>query len=194
MSVPLLETYMVEHREDFYRLAYTYVRDPDAALDVVQNAIVQALTHADTLRRPAYLKTWFYRILINESLSYLRRWGRRDQQTLSLETVAEQLAGEEADAADRLDVTAAVDRLRPPWRTVVVLRFYEDMPLEEIARVVGAPLSTVKTRLYKALDQLERELSLEREQTGTSRAGRPAVGKKRAARSSGKEDRHETAG
>ncbi len=194
MSVPLLETYMVEHREDFYRLAYTYVRDPDAALDVVQNAIVQALTHADTLRRPAYLKTWFYRILINESLSYLRRWGRRDQQTLSLETVAEQLAGEEADAADRLDVTAAVDRLRPPWRTVVVLRFYEDMPLEEIARVVGAPLSTVKTRLYKALDQLERELSLEREQTSTSRAGRPAVSKKRAARSSGKEDRHETAG
>lgn len=190
MSVPLLEEYMVEHREDFYRLAYTYVRDPDTALDVVQNAIVQALTHADTLRQPAYLKTWFYRILVNESLSSLRRSGR----VIPIEAVAERLAHEEADPADRLDVTAAVERLKPAWRTVVVLRFYEDMTLEEIARVVGAPLSTVKTRLYKALDQLERELSLERGQTGTSRAGRPAVKKNRAALSSGKENRHETAG
>ena len=57
-----LSDYIVAHQEEFYRLAYSYVKNRDAALDVVQESIVKALAKSDTLRRPEYLKTWFYRI------------------------------------------------------------------------------------------------------------------------------------
>ena len=68
-----LEEYIEAHQDSFYRVAFTYVKDRDAALDVVQNAVVQALTHIHTLREPAYMRTWFYRILVNEGLGYLRK-------------------------------------------------------------------------------------------------------------------------
>ena len=68
-----LSDYIVAHQEEFYRLAYSYVKNRDAALDVVQESIVKALAKSDTLRRPEYLKTWFYRILLNESMNHHRR-------------------------------------------------------------------------------------------------------------------------
>ena len=68
-----LSDYIVAHQEEFYRLAYSYVKNRDAALDVVQESIVKALAKSDTLRRPEYLKAWFYRILLNESMNHHRR-------------------------------------------------------------------------------------------------------------------------
>ena len=62
------------------------------------------------------------------------------------------------DIPGRLDVYAAVERLSPKLRTIVVLRFFEDMPLQEIAEVTGVNLSTVKTRLYHALKILKKEI------------------------------------
>ncbi len=141
-----LEAYIVDHQDSFYRIAFLYVKDREAALDVVQNAIVQALTHADTLRDPAYMKTWFYRILVNEGLGYLRK----NRRFLPVEELPEDFADEE-DIAGRLDIYRAVGELPPRLRTVVVLRFFEDMPLADIARVTRTNLSTVKSRLYKAL-------------------------------------------
>ena len=71
-----LTDYLVAHQEDFYRLAFSYVKNRDAALDVVQESIVKALAKADTVRRPEYIKTWFYRILLNESMNHYRRTRR----------------------------------------------------------------------------------------------------------------------
>lgn len=74
--------YLVSGQADFYRLAFSYVKNRDAALDVVQESIVKALSKSDTLRETAYLKTWFYRILLNESMNYFRR----NQRLLSWRT------------------------------------------------------------------------------------------------------------
>lgn len=65
-----------EHQQDFYRLAFRYVHCQEAALDVVQEALEKGLRGLTSLREPAYMKTWFYRILVNESLTYLRRHRR----------------------------------------------------------------------------------------------------------------------
>jgi RNA polymerase sigma factor, sigma-70 family len=151
-----LEEYIEAHQDSFYRLAFSYVKDPDAALDVVQNAVVQALTNAHTLRERAYMKTWFYRILVNESLGYLRK----NRRYLPMEPREEGFAFEDGDVGERLDVYRAVGRLNPKLRTVVVLRYFEDMPLAEIARVTGANLSTVKSRLYKALAVLKADMEI----------------------------------
>ena len=147
----LLVEHIVSGQTDFYRLAMSYVKNRDAALDVVQEAIVKALSKVDTVREPAYLKTWFYRILINEAMNHFRR----NRNLVSLEEVMADRAAEPRDPGERLDLYDAIDRLSFPEQTVIKLRYFEDMKLEEIAQATGANLNTAKSRLYKAILKLK---------------------------------------
>lgn len=147
----LLVEHILNGQTEFYRLAMSYVKNRDAALDVVQEAIVKALSKVDTVREPAYLKTWFYRILINEAMNHFRR----NRNLVSLEEVMADRAAEPRDPGERLDLYDAIDRLSFPEQTVVKLRYFEDMKLEEIAQATGANLNTVKSRLYKAIRKLK---------------------------------------
>lgn len=147
----LLVEHIVSGQTDFYRLAMSYVKNRDAALDVVQEAIVKALSKVDTVREPAYLKTWFYRILINEAMNHFRR----NRNLVSLEEVMADRAAEPRDPGERLDLYDAIDRLSFPEQTVIKLRYFEDMKLEEIAQATGTNLNTVKSRLYKAIRRLK---------------------------------------
>ena len=143
--------HILNGQTDFYRLAVSYVKNRDAALDVVQEAIVKALSKVDTVREPAYLKTWFYRILINEAMNHFRR----NRNLVSLEEVMVDRAVESGDPGERLDLYDAIDRLSFQEQTVIKLRYFEDMKLEEIAQATGANLNTVKSRLYKAIRKLK---------------------------------------
>ena len=125
-------------------------------LDVVQESIVKALAKSDTLRRPEYLKTWFYRILLNESMNH----HRRAKRLVPLEDTLLETPAPARDPGERLDLYDAIERLDWKEQTVVRLRFFEDMKLEEIARVTNTNLNTVKSRLYKSLRRL-RELTEE---------------------------------
>ena len=160
----LLVDYITAGQADFYRLAYSYVKNRDAALDV------KALTKIDSLREPAYLRTWFYRILLNESMNYFRR----NQRLLSLEDAVWDRGAEDPDPAERLDLHAAIEALSDAEQAVVRLRFFEDLKLEEIAQVTDTNLNTVKSRLYKALKKL-------RDMTGEEVSDEPADGARQGA-------------
>ena len=149
--------FVTERKNDFYRLAFRYTHDQQAALDVVQEALEKALRGLGGLRQPEYMKTWFYRILVNESLTYLRRCKK---EALPLAEALEALpAGLPPDVAQTLDLHAAIDALEPKLKTVVMLRFFEDMKFAEISEATGVNINTVKSRLSAALRRLR--LSLE---------------------------------
>ena len=80
---------------------------------------------------------------------------RRNRNLVSLEDVMVDRAEEPRDPGERLDLYDAIDRLSFPEQTVVKLRYFEDMKLEEIAQATGANLNTVKSRLYKAIRKLK---------------------------------------
>ncbi len=147
----LVADYVVSGQAYFYRLAYGQVRDREAALDIVQEAITKALDKAHTLREPNYLKTWFYRILINECMDYFRR----NKNVVPIEEVFDLRAEPGLDPGDRVDLYHALAKLDERERLIIQLRFFEDMKLEEIARVTDTNLSTVKTRLYGGLRKLK---------------------------------------
>ena len=147
----LLTDYILAHQEDFYRLAYSYVKDRDTALDVVQESIVKALTKAASLRDPAYLRTWFYRILVNESMDFFRR-GRR---LVPLEGQLDQAAAPEPDRSAWLDLYDAIDRLNEKERTVIRLRFFRGYEAGGDRPGDGRQSNTVKSRLYKGLKRLK---------------------------------------
>lgn len=145
-----LTDYILANQGDFYRLAFSYVKNRDAALDVVQESIVKALGKCDSVRKPEFLKTWFYRILLNESMNYYRH----SRRLVSLEDTALDTPAPTCDPGVRLDLYDAIEQLAPKEQAVIRLRFFEDMKLEEIAQVTQTNLNTVKSRLYKSLHKL----------------------------------------
>lgn len=142
---------ITENREKYYRVAFTYVKNKEDALDILHDAIVKALQKIHQLRGRSYLETWFYRILINECISFLRK--RRE--LLCLDELPQLPPAEEPDRDQYLTLYEAVDRLPPRLKTVVILRFFEEMKFDEIAEITAAKQSTVKARLYKALKILK---------------------------------------
>lgn len=143
-----LEIYIVNNKELFYRLAYSYVKNIDDALDVVQESIYKAFSSIDSLKNFDYIKTWFYRIIVNVSLDFLRKRKRE------IATDEEFLLNNEIGTADNyanIDLEKALEALPENYRSIIVLRFFEDLKLEEIAEILDENVNTVKTRLYKGL-------------------------------------------
>ena len=147
--------YILENQNKFYRLAYSYVQDQESALDVVQNAICRGLESCYGLKNPLALKTWFYRIIVNEALQYLRK---QKKETTLTEEHTETLSYTEPAFAEDKAAYDAVMQLPEQLRTVVILRYYEDLTLKQIAEITDTNLSTVKTRLYSALEKLRQKL------------------------------------
>ena len=143
--------YILENQERFYRLAYSYTRNPEDALDAVQSAVCKALEAYGSLRNPDAIKTWFYRILTNECLRLLKE-RKKDAWAARLE---DEDAVYYEKAYDRENVEAELDRLEPEVQTIIRLRFFEGMSLKEIAEITGSNVNTVKTRLYRGLKQLK---------------------------------------
>jgi RNA polymerase sigma-70 factor (ECF subfamily) len=149
-----VEAQLTANYQKLYRLAYSYVRNENDALDIVQESAYKAMKNSGSLQNPQYVGTWIYRIVINEALSFLRK---QKQQVVPLYEVED---GAEDCYAD-LDLQQALDRLEPLDKTVVVLRFFEGLQLQQIAQILDENLNTVKSRLYRALKKLKISLEIE---------------------------------
>lgn len=148
--------YVQRNQERLYRLAYSYVFDEQDALDIVQSALLKAL-RARPLRQRRYLRTWMYRILVNTALDWLRS---RKRLVSASDDYLEGLSAVADDPADP-DLQMALEQLPAQYRTIVVLRFFEELQLSEIAQITGLNVNTVKTRLYRALQLMRVEMEVQ---------------------------------
>lgn len=133
---------------------------PDDALDLSQDVFLKAYQNIRKLDDPARFGPWLYRIAHNEAHSFFRR--RRPETALNVSNDDAPLERKPAPGFPMdlsLAVTAALDRLNPEQREAVVLKVYEGFKFEEMAEVLGCPVSTIKSRLYTALDLLKNELA-----------------------------------
>nr|WP_312576440.1 sigma-70 family RNA polymerase sigma factor [Sedimentibacter sp.] len=146
-----LENYVVENKEKHYRIAYSYVKNVDDALDIVQEAIFKAITSLDNLKNPEYIRTWFYRILINSAIDFIRK---QKKIVVVDDSFISSFDHGLVDTYKDVDLYKALDELPNKYRTVVILRFFEDLKIEEVAEILDENVNTVKTRLYKSLEKL----------------------------------------
>lgn len=146
----LLTDYVTKGQPRFYRLAYSYLKNRDEALDAVQTAVCRAWEQQDALRDPEAIRPWFYRILVNVCTDLLRQRGR---VTFVPPEALDMGSYEDPPLADD-GLAARIDALPPEVATIIRLRFFEELTLKEISAVTGTPLSTVKTRLYTGLKKL----------------------------------------
>lgn len=144
-----LTAYIVENQNRFYRLAYSYVRNREDALDAVQSAVCRALEYGGGLQNGEAVKTWFYRILVNECLRMIKERERFPEAREEEEIPYEEKSFEPAD-----DLDPFLSRLDQDTHTIIKLRFFEEMTIAEISRITGLKLNTVKAKLYRGLKQL----------------------------------------
>lgn len=148
----IVEEIILEQYNQYYRLAHSYVHNEADAEDIVQNGAYKALRSSKTLRNPEYAKTWIYRIMLNEIFSFLKQ-----PKTESYEYMQEKLGVEAKhveDAYTDFDLQRALDSLPEQDKAIVVMKFFEDKKLEEIADILNENLSTVKSRLYRSMKKL----------------------------------------
>lgn len=144
--------------------AYLITGRRDLAEEVAQEVFIQCYRSIRGLRTPKTFAVWFFRVLTRISWQQ----AARDKGTLSLEALSNGekeslLTGESTDAFARAKeveelIQAALRKLSVPLRTTVVLRYYNDLSLKEIAQALGYGEGTVKSRLHNALKQLAGEL------------------------------------
>jgi RNA polymerase sigma-70 factor (ECF subfamily) len=161
-----------------YALAYRQIGREEDARDVCQDTFLRAYRGLNGFRGQAKFSSWLYRIALN----LCRDWMRRERRTpvvqapedLDLMDLAAAREPSETieDRVGRHDLTRAVERamalLPEEQRTAIVLKEYQGLTFQEIADLLGCPLSTVKTRLYQGLTVLRRELA----RAGVSAAAR----------------------
>lgn len=156
-----------EHLDAAYRQARVIMRDSVEAEDATHDAFVQAWRKWPTLRDRDRFAQWFDRILINtcrNRLSRARRWQTTDiSDELNLATRDQYAPSDDRDA-----MALAIGTLSPDHRVVVALRYYRDLPVDEIARRLDIPPGTVQSRLHYALKRLHEALDTS-ELKGTAR-------------------------
>lgn len=150
---------VVRHRRAVYQLCYRFAGNHEDAADLTQDVFVRAFKGLARFKGDARLGTWLYRVGVNVCL---KRLASRRPDAAPIDDVPD-LAGrgedplQLAERAERARVLrAAVARLPPRQRATVVLRVYQDLSHEEIARVLDSSVGAVKANLFHAIRNLKR--------------------------------------
>jgi len=160
------DAFASQHLDAAYRVATAILGDPAAAQDATHDAFVAAWRGWPSLRDRSRFDAWFGRILVNTCRNALRR----SRRTLVVDVSARLAAGSgeddhAAEAAVRDSLDRAFARLSADHRIAIVLRFYEDLTVDEIADRTGVSSGTVKSRLHYALRALGLQLGQDLEES-----------------------------
>ena len=147
----VIEQMLLENYNKYYRLACSYVHNDADAGDIVQNGAYKAILNSNKLKNIEFAETWIYRIMMNEIFA---KYG--EKENVPLEEISFEQGKE--DKYENVDLQKAMESLEKEDRIVVVLRYYEDMKLEDIAKILNENLSTVKSRLYRSMRKLKLQL------------------------------------
>lgn len=143
------------HKEYLYRTAFSYVKNQDLALDVLQDTTVQGLLAIHNLREPQYFKTWITRILYNCAMQMYRKSSKvipYAQDDIPQDAVKQMDSG--ISQEEKMDLHNAVRQLDEPYRTLIVLKYFEGLTISEISKMSSKPEGTIKSDLSKAKKKL----------------------------------------
>lgn len=146
-----IEQKILDNYEGMYRLAYTYVRNEQDAMDIVQESVYKAIKNSYKIKQEEFVKTWLWRIVMNTAVDFLRK----RQKEVSMEELIEASSEDRYEDFDTLEALKVLDEKE---KAVIVLRFFEDRKISEIAKVLEENVNTVKTILYRSLKKLKIKL------------------------------------
>ena len=169
---------VLKYQHKLVKLISRYVHDHAEALDVSQEAFIKAYRALPRFRGDSSFYTWLYRIGINTAKNHLVSQGRRppdsdiDAQDAERYDIESRLRDQESPEAlaqrDQVQdtVVAAIDDLPDDLRTAIVLREFEGLTYEEIAQAMECPIGTVRSRIFRAREAIDKRLRPLMDETG----------------------------
>jgi RNA polymerase sigma-70 factor (ECF subfamily) len=158
------EKLVKRYQKKIYYLAYRMTKDHDAADDIAQETFIKAYYSLQKFKEGYGFFPWIYRICMNLSINYLKR----RKFVISESMISPQMERKEAVGFNPLDILIkeekrikienAIEKLPPPFKAVFVLKIYEDLSYEDIARALNISKGTVMSRLFRARERLIKEL------------------------------------
>jgi RNA polymerase sigma-70 factor (ECF subfamily) len=155
---------LVEKYQSFvFGVIRSLVYDPDLEQDLAQEAFINAFKGIHRFKEQSCFKTWLYRITYNVCLNHLRRrkGNRINDDEINLDIISDpKKSPDMAYETDQMRgaILKAMNDLKPKYRSILHLHYFEDMQYEEISHLTGLPLGTVKSHLYRARDQVKKAL------------------------------------
>jgi len=167
------EELLTRFQQPVYALALRLLDDPAGASDVVQEVFLKVFRSIASFRGQSTLKTWIYRITVNEAHNVRRWFFRHRRREVDLDSNPDDTRDWKENIPDesrtpfdlafgseqRLMVEAALEKINPIFREAVVLRDISDLSYEEIAEILGVSLGTVKSRILRGREALREELA-----------------------------------
>ncbi|WP_300381990.1 sigma-70 family RNA polymerase sigma factor [Clostridium sp.] len=140
------------NKEYLYKMAFIYVKDEDKSLDILQESTYKAFKSIKTLKEPKHFKTWITRIVINIAIRILEKESKlvylEDDNPLLKEN-------SKLDMEEKLDLYNAIDMLKEEYRVVIIMKYFNDMKVDDISELLNIPENTVKTQLSRARKNLK---------------------------------------
>lgn len=161
---------VLKYQQKIANLISRYIRDPHEVMDVSQEAFIKAYRALPNFRGESAFYTWLYRIAINTAKNYLVAMGRRPPaDDVDAETAEQMDAGallketgtpENHVLSEEISATVqkAIDDLPEDLRTAIILRELEGMSYEEIANAMSCPVGTVRSRIFRAREAIDKSL------------------------------------
>lgn len=146
------------NKEYLYRIAFLHMRNENDALDVVHDTVYKAFISINKLRKPEYFRTWISKILINTALDAIKL----KQRQVSLEDI--ELCEEymmEYDKSMAMDIAKELEELNEQYKSVIKMRYIDDMKIKDIAQKSNMAEGTVKTNIRRGLKILKSRLGEE---------------------------------
>lgn len=141
-------------KEKMYRIAYSYVKNKEDALDVIQESVYKAYISIKKLKKKEQFDSWLIRIVINNSINLIRA----NKKSVNLEIEIEDSKQGKYTIDEKLDLHSALNSLDNKYKEVIVLKYFESLKFKEIASILDIPVNTVKTNFYRGLDKLKIDL------------------------------------
>ena len=135
-----------------YYLAYSIVKNKDDASDVINESILKAYEKLDKLKNEDVFKSWILRIVHNTAIELIRK----NKDVINIEEVNNTLeVKESSDVETKLTLRDAINKLKNPYREVIILFYYEDFSTEKISKITNSNIITVRKQLSRARKQLK---------------------------------------
>ncbi|AKN30101.1 RNA polymerase sigma70 factor [Clostridium carboxidivorans P7] len=147
------------NKEILYKTAYAYTKNQHDALEILDSTVYKAYISIKKLKDTKYFNTWIMRILINNCINFLNKKKRIILFKKNDDIIKETQFIENKE--EILDLYEAIDNLDSKLKIIIILRYFQDLTVPQIAEIMDYPLGTVKTYIHKALKQLRIKLEVE---------------------------------
>ena len=146
------EDVLYRYQDTVYRIAFTYCRNTTEAEDIAQEVFIKYLTKTPHLTGEEHLKAWLIRVTINSSKNFLRSsWFRKNVPLSEQE-------GFTIEDSTNYDIHNAIMALPKKYRAVIILYYFEDYTVREIAKILSRTETAIQTQLQRARGKLKEEL------------------------------------